>query len=217
VSVLPRIALFDLDGTLTDPKPGITGSLRYALDAMGHGLPEEENLDWVIGPPMLETLAHFLGADRAPAALQFYRARYGVSGLFENEVYAGIPHVLAELKASGWTMFVATSKMEAYAIRIVEHFGLAPFFTRVYGSAEDGSRSDKRELLRYLLDEEGLEPKRCMMIGDRLYDARGAKANGIKVTGVTWGFGSREELQAERVDALADRPQDLPGLLAKFI
>lgn len=208
-----RVALFDLDGTLTDPKAGICGSVQYALERLGLAAPAPDELEWVIGPPMIESLRTLVGADRADEALTLYRQRYGETGLFENRVYDGVPALLGELRAAGWRLYVATSKAEPYAVRIVEHFGLAPFFLRVYGSGLDGSLLHKDQLLAHVVADAGLDPARAAMIGDRKYDVLGARANGIATVGVTWGYGSAEELRAAGAAALADTPAEAAAAL----
>jgi phosphoglycolate phosphatase len=141
------IIYFDLDGTLTDPKPGITRSIQYALEKLDRAVPSEDELAWCIGPPLRSSLAKLLGGDDlTETALSLYRERFGDIGIFEDEVYPGIEHTLAVLASSGRRLFVATSKPVVYAERIIDHFKLAPHFERVFGSELDGRRSDKTEL-----------------------------------------------------------------------
>lgn len=204
------IALFDLDGTLTDPKIGITRCIQYALDKMGRPVPEADALTWMIGPPLAAGFTRLLGApDDAPEAVRLYRERFSDVGLFENEVYAGIPAVLATLQDAGARLFVATSKPHVFAKRIIEHFGLSQFFHEVYGSELDNRNADKRDLIRHILEQERFDPAQAVMIGDREHDAIGARTNGIASIGVTWGYGSRQELLDSGVTCLADRPADL--------
>jgi len=209
-----RVAFFDLDGTLTDPKPGICGSVQYALSELGLAAPTQDDLEWVIGPPMIESLRKLVGAARADVALKLYRARYGDIGLYENRVYDGIPDLLARLTGGGWRLYVATSKAAPYAIRIVEHFGLAPFFARIYGSGLDGSLQHKDALLAHALADSGVPPGAAMMIGDRKFDVLGASANGLQTIGVAWGYGSRAELQEAGAAAIVAQPSDVVDALA---
>ncbi|MGE0665002.1 MAG: HAD hydrolase-like protein [Sphingomonadales bacterium] len=206
-------ALFiDLDGTLTDPKPGITGSVRYALAMLG--MASDMELDWIIGPPMQESLRQLTGSDRlAAAALGHYRERFGTVGLFENAVYPGIPEALMALRISGRRMFLATSKPRVYAERILDHFNMAGYFDRLFGSELDGTNVHKTDLLRHALAETGADPAGSLMIGDREHDAIGARANGITPVGVLWGYGSREELEVAGVTRLLERPADLGNVL----
>ncbi len=204
--------LFDLDGTLTDPFPGITRSIQHALRRLGAPVPEADDLRWCIGPPLADSFALLLGTtdkQRLDEAIAFYRERYTTVGLFENAVVDGIPELLRRLADAGRCLFVATSKPHIYARRIVEHFGLLPPIRTVYGSELDGTRSDKAELIAYLLVAEGFDPAGCVMIGDRRHDLIGAHANGVPAIGVTWGYGSREELTAEAPAAIVDAPAEI--------
>ncbi len=204
------IALFDLDGTLTDPKAGITRSIQYALDKLGRPVPEADELTWMIGPPIFAGFAELLGgADEVQDAVHFYRERYGDVGLFENEVYGDIPALLQHLQEKGVRLYVATSKLQVFARRILDHFELSQFFDGIYGSDLDNRNADKRDLIRHILDQERFDPAQAVMIGDRKHDAIGAKANGLASIGVTWGYGSRQELLDAGVACLVDAPKDL--------
>src|SRR5689334_12095529 len=186
---------FDLDGTLTNPKPGITRSIQYALDRLGQPVPTEDDLIWCIGPPLHASLKKLLGTDAlADRALLLYRERFADIGLFENEVYAGIQETLSALAAPGRRIFIATSKPAVYANRIVDHFGLRHHFEHVFGSELDGTRTDKSELLRYALEVTRTDPRDAIMIGDRAHDMIGARNNAMTAIGVLYGYGSRDEL-----------------------
>src|SRR5215813_3517566 len=198
---------FDLDGTLTDPKPGITGSIQYALDKLDRPVPSQDELAWCIGPPLRASFVILLGGEEhADRAVAFYRERFGDVGLFENSVYPDIAAVLAALGQSHPRIFVATSKPHVFAKRIVEHFGLAGHFEHVFGSELDGTRVQKADLLAYALEQTGIDPSRALMIGDRSHDVLGAKANGMDAVGVTYGYGSREELIAAGAKHLCASP-----------
>ncbi len=204
--------LFDLDGTLTDPFPGITKCISYALDMLGRQLPPRESLRWCIGPPLKDSFAKLLDSDDAPLcekALAFYRDRFGSVGLFENEVYDGIPEVLKDLQVDGHTLYVATSKPAVYAERIIDHFGLYRYFKRVYGSELDGTRSDKTSLICHILQRESIANSEASMIGDREHDIIGAKENGVYGFGVLWGYGTKDELEASGAHAFIKTPRDL--------
>jgi phosphoglycolate phosphatase len=208
------IALFDLDGTLTDPKTGITRSVQYALERLGRPIPEADELTWMIGPPLIAGFTKLLGSPaEVPEAVRFYRERYSDVGLFENEVYAGIPPLLQNLQEQGIRLFVATSKLHVFARRILDHFDLSRFFIEIYGSELDNRNADKSDLIRHILDRERFDPARTIMIGDREHDAIGAKANGIASIGVTWGYGSRQELLAAEVTCLVDEPRGVEELI----
>jgi phosphoglycolate phosphatase len=204
------IALFDLDGTLTDPKTGITRSVQYALERLGRPIPEADELTWMIGPPLIAGFTKLLGGPAdAQEAVRLYRERYSDVGLYENEVYAGIPGLLQKLREQDIRLFVATSKLHVFARRILDHFELSHFFGGIYGSELDHRNADKSDLIRHILDQERFDPARAVMIGDREHDAIGARANGIAALGVTWGYGSRPELLKAGVSCLVDDPQGL--------
>jgi phosphoglycolate phosphatase len=187
---------FDLDGTLTDPKPGITRSIQYALQRLDHPtMPTEDELTWCIGPPLRASFVRLLGAETsADLAVSYYRERFSDIGLYENGVYDGIGEVLTSLCASGHRLFVATSKPHVFAERIIDHFGLRDHFERVFGSELDGTRVDKSHLLEYALKQAAVDPSKTLMIGDRSHDMVGAVNNGMKGIGVLYGYGSRDEL-----------------------
>ena len=187
---------FDLDGTLTDPKPGIIRSIQYALQRLDHPtMPTEDELTWCIGPPLRASFVRLLGAETsADLAVSYYRERFSDIGLYENGVYDGIGDVLTSLCASGHRLFVATSKPHVYAERIIDHFGLRDHFERVFGSELDGTRVDKSHLLEYALKQASVDPSKTLMIGDRSHDMVGAKNNGMTGIGVLYGYGSRDEL-----------------------
>ena len=186
---------FDLDGTLTDPKPGIAGSIQYALEKLDRPVPSQDELAWCIGPPLRASFVALLGGEElADRAVALYRERFGEVGLFENSLYPDIPAVLAALARSPRRLFVATSKPHVFASRIIEHFGLAGYFEHIFGSELDGSRVDKADLLAYALTQSGIDPSQALMIGDRSHDVAGARANGIDAVGVTYGYGTEAEL-----------------------
>jgi phosphoglycolate phosphatase len=199
---------FDLDGTLTDPKPGITRSIQYALKKLDREAPSEDELTWCIGPPLRASFATLLGDDSlADRALALYRERFADIGLYENAVYPDIEHVLAELARPGRRLFVATSKPAVYAKRIVEHFGLARHFETVFGSELDGTRVHKDELLAYAIAIARTDPAQSIMIGDRSHDVVGAKKNGMNAIGVAYGYGSPEELIEAGASHVCDTPR----------
>jgi phosphoglycolate phosphatase len=210
----PGTVIFDLDGTLTDPKPGITRSVQDAMIRLGRPAPSADDLEWVIGPPLRQSFVRLLGSEaEADRGVALYRERYGTVGLFENEVIAGIPALVDRLRADGRRLFVATSKVRVFAQRILEHFGLATPFERIYGSELDGTNADKRDLLRAVFAAETLDPADAVIIGDREHDVLGGAAVGMAAIGVRWGYGSDEELLGAGVAAIADTPEDLGTLL----
>ena len=199
---------FDLDGTLTDPKPGITGSIQYALQKLDRPVPTQDELTWCIGPPLRASFARLLGGEElADRGVEFYRERFGDVGLFENSVYPEIADVLAALRKTPRRIFVATSKPHVFAKRIVEHFGLDGYFEHVFGSELDGTRVHKDELLAYALEVAGVDPAQALMIGDRSHDVVGATKNGIDAIGVTYGYGSPTELLEAGASHLCASPR----------
>ena len=215
---VPGSVLFDLDGTLTDPFIGITRSMQHALRQMRMEPPPSEELRRYIGPPLQATFMEIFGDEGLAAeALGFYRQRYGEFGKFENELIPGITDVLQTMTDAGYALFVATSKLESYSLDIVDHFGLSRYFRRVHGSAWDGSRADKGELIRHILRAEGLDPSRTVMIGDRLHDAHGAAKNDVRTIGVLWGFGDRAELEGAGAAGIAASPAELPDMVGDMI
>jgi phosphoglycolate phosphatase len=207
-----RHVFFDLDGTLIDPRVGIVGCLEYALEAVGAPIPEAASLECFIGPPLASTFGQLLGAEdreRVNRAIAAYRVRFGATGLFESRVYDGVRDMLGALRATGRSLWVVTAKPTVYAARIVEHHGLRAYFRSVYGSELDGDRTDKAALIGYVLETEGLSPRDVVMVGDRVHDVLGARANGVACVAVRWGYGSSDELTTARPDATAGSPGEL--------
>ena len=199
---------FDLDGTLTDPKPGITRSIQYALDKLGQPtIPTEDELTWCIGPPLRASFVKLLGEASADLAVSLYRERFSDIGLYENSVYPGVVDVLTALRQSGHRLFVATSKAHVFADRIIDHFGLREHFELVFGAELDGTRADKSDLLAYALKTAAVESSHAVMIGDRSHDMIGARNNGIKGIGVLYGYGSEQELMAAGASQLCATPK----------
>lgn len=209
--------LFDLDGTLTDPGLGITNSVAYALNKFGIEVPDRTALYQFIGPPLRDSFMEYYGfsPEQAEDAIATYREYFSVEGLFENEVYPGIPELLARLKASGKTLIVATSKPEEFSRRILEHFGLLDFFTFVAGATMDGSRGTKIQVMEHAISTCGVDVSDAVMIGDRKFDILGAKHFGLASVGVLFGYGSREELTEAGADALAESVEELTSLFTE--
>ena len=183
----------DLDGTLTDPKPGITGSVQHALRCLDMPVPEADDLEWVIGPALLDSFAR-LGAPDPAAALEIYRARYTETGLFEAHVYDGIPAALDAIAAAGHRLFLMTAKPHIYARRITAGFGLDTHLEAQFGPELDGTFNDKAELLAHALQRLGVDPRDSVMVGDRSYDQIAARKNGLRFIAADWGYGRGSEL-----------------------
>lgn len=210
--------LIDLDGTLTDPKVGITTSARYGLKKIGHPITEELNIDWIIGPPLKASLAKILNVaaehDLAEQALQGYRERFAVTGLYENQVYPEVKNTLAVLQQRGYSLFLATAKPTIYAKKILQHFELDGYFSEIYGSELTGERTNKGDLIEYILAEQHLVAAECLMVGDREYDILGARRHGIDTIAVEYGYGSQDELDRAAPKARIQRFSQLLNMLA---
>ena len=191
--------LFDLDGTLTNPKEGITKSVQYALRHFGIEVADPDTLTPYIGPPLIPSFMEFHGLtqEQALEALQVYRKRFESVGLFENEVLDGVPEMLCSLKQKGRYVAVASSKPEAYVRRILEHFDLLQFFDEVVGASMDEKLSAKKDIIGEALRRMGKSPgdQDVLMVGDRMHDVEGAKLCGLDSLGVYTGFAPEGELE----------------------
>ena len=208
--------LFDLDGTLTDPYQGITRCISHALLALGRLAPPRFDLRWCIGPPLKNSFAKLLASDDdklTDAAITIYRERFGSVGLYENEVYEGIPEALEALQEMGHTLYVATSKPTVYAKQIVEHFSLQQYFRTIHGSELDGTRSDKSNLISHIIKSEAVSSSETLMVGDRKHDMIGARANGVCGVGVLWGYGTQEELETSGARTCLSHPHQLKTII----
>ncbi len=220
---MKKYVLFDLDGTLTDPMVGITTCVQYALAAAGIEEPDLQKLTPFIGPPLKQSFMEFYGFsdEEAEQAVEKYRERFKDVGIFENEVYEGIPKLLSSLKKEGMLLSVASSKPEVFVKRILTHFSIDSYFDAVVGSELDGRRTDKKEVvaeaLKRLYEKDAAQDaerrKHTYMVGDRKFDIIGAKAEGVISVGVTYGYGSEEELLAEKPDFLAHSVDELKEIL----
>jgi phosphoglycolate phosphatase len=203
---------FDLDGTLSDPSEGITRSVQYALQCLGRPYLSKSELTRYIGPPLRWTFPRLLDTDDrelVETAINYYRQRYEDVGLFENEVYPGIPELLRRLRDDGYPLYVVTAKPRVYADRIVRHFGLDRYFTEVYGPELDGRFDEKRELVGFILHQRPLDPGCTVMIGDRASDIESGRAYGTLAIGVTYGFGTLEEIAAAKPDRICRSPHEI--------
>jgi phosphoglycolate phosphatase len=209
--------LFDLDGTLTDPQEGITGSIKYSLEKLGETIPD--NLDWCIGPPLSESYQKIL-THNSPAAIQqaiaYYRERFEAVGLYENKIFPYIPELLQFLNESGHQLFVATAKPTIYAKKIIKHFKMDVHFKEIYGSELDYTRMDKGELITYLLQQELIAPEQTYMIGDREHDLIGARKNGITALAVLYGYGSYAELSRHNPHKMFNSPAEIKDFFEKI-
>lgn len=212
-----KYVLFDLDGTLTDPKEGITKAVAYALRHYGIEPPPLDELCPFIGPPLADSFVEFYGftPEKGREAVSVYREYFEPIGKFENLVYDGMEEMLKALRACGKKLIVATSKPEKFAVQILEHFGLAQYFDIIRGSLLNGQREKKSDVIQSILDELGCGNDDIIMVGDRRFDIEGAHACGIGCIGVLYGYGSREELEAAGADAIVSNVASLTALLTK--
>lgn len=195
--------LFDLDGTIINSQEGITNCIRYVLDYWGMEQPPTEDLLCFIGPPLWEQFQKIYGfdAEKAEASVWKYRERFDKTGIFECELYPGIRELIRSLKKKGYRVALASSKPEGACVRIIEHFHLEDYFDGIFGATRDGKISSKKQVLDYLFETTGMNREETVLIGDTRFDVLGAREAGIPCIGVTYGFGSREEL--EEAGALA--------------
>lgn len=208
---MKRYIFFDLDGTLTDPMLGITSSVQYALSKFGISVRYLKELIPFIGPPLKESFQRFYGFsdEQADEAVAYYREYFSPKGIYENEIYAGIPELLEDLSDAGFELAVATSKPGVYAERILKHFGIDEYFSLVVGSELDGTRVQKAEVIQHVLDVYGIAGKDAVMVGDREHDIKGAAACGVTSIGVLYGYGSRTELMEAGADHIVTTVKEL--------
>jgi phosphoglycolate phosphatase len=211
-----KVILFDLDGTLSDPKVGITKSVQYALQKLNIIEPDIDKLECFIGPPLQVTFAEQYGFDeeKTQKAIHFYRERFKETGMFENELYSGIPLLVKTLREHTFKLVVATSKPTLFADQILKHFNIDHYFELVVGSNLDGTRTSKTEIIQCILDkykEHHLDD--FIMIGDRKHDVIGANNTGIDSIGVTFGYGSFEELSHSNPTYIVNSVDQLKELL----
>ena len=207
------IILFDLDGTLTDSGEGIINCAILALSHFGLPIPDRDTLRVFVGPPLKDSFIRFgVDPEKTDEAIAVYRGRYTKVGKFENFPYPGIRELLEKLKQEGYRLYVATSKPEDMSIEILDKFGLAPYFEKICGATRDGVRSEKAEVIAYLLESIPAFNK-AIMVGDTKYDVIGANKHGIPTVGVSWGYGLREDMEAAGAAAIANTMDELYTIL----
>ena len=208
--------LFDLDGTLTDSGEGIMNCAEFALRHFGIPVPSRDTMRVFVGPPLSDTFMRFgVPESNVQEAIEVYRSRYIPVGKYENALYPGIYQVLEALHQDAFKLYVATSKPEAMSIEILEHFEIAKFFDRICGASLDSSRSTKDEVIAYLLEE--VRPDgNLIMVGDTKYDVLGAAVHKLPTIGVSWGYGTVEDLIEAGAASIAHSPVELLSLLQNF-
>lgn len=212
--------LLDLDGTLIDSQPGILASGLAALRALGHQADETLDIKRVIGPPledMMRLLLQPYGDDRVGEAVAAYRQHYGESGFLGSEPYPGIGGALEALRQAGLRIYLATSKREIFASRILRHLGFAKYFDGIHGSVPGGALDHKPELLAHVLSQHHVLPAHSLMVGDRRHDMSGAHAVGMRGLGVLWGYGTRDELESAGADQLVESTGDLARTVVAMV
>lgn len=195
-----KAIFFDLDGTLTESGEGITKSVQYALEKLGKPEEDLDKLRVFIGPPLMEQFMKYADVDETEArrAVEYYRERYAVKGIFENRPYDGVENLLRELKGRGYILAVASSKPEYYVTKILDYFNLSSYFEVVVGSEMNGARTSKTEVIEEALKRLNMSDRRkeVLMVGDKEYDVLGARAAGLACVAVGYGYGTKEELTA---------------------
>jgi phosphoglycolate phosphatase len=207
-----RAALLDLDGTLSDSRPGIAACFRHTLHELGHDPSTAGDVTWAVGPPIAVSLQRLLapfGDDRVDLALTIYREQYSAVGIYDCAVYPGVVAMLDGLRAAGLAMCIATSKRRDFADRVIDYLGLQGYVRGVYGAEPGGGLDRKQDLLAHILDAEHFSASACVMLGDRYHDIEAAKANSIRSIGALWGYGGRSELETAGADAIAEVPGDV--------
>ena len=212
--------LLDLDGTLIDSQPGILASCLAALRALGHEPHEPLDIRRFIGPPIedvMQALLQPFGDGRVGEAVVAYRKHYGEIGLLGSEPYPGIGSCLEEMRRAGLRIYLATSKRETFASRILHHLGFAAWFDGIHGSVPGGALDHKPELLAHILSQHDIVPSHGLMVGDRRYDISGAHAVGMRCLGVLWGYGTRDELETAGADQLVESTSDLARTVLSMV
>lgn len=208
-----KAIFFDLDGTVTDSGEGIMNCATLALEHFGIPVPSREKMRVFVGPPLDQTFIKFgIPADKTDEAIKVFRSRYTTVGKFENFPYPGVREMLQALKEQGHRLFVATSKPEIMANEVLEHFELSGFFEKIAGATLDGSRSHKADVITYLLGLTG-DVGQTLMVGDTAYDVIGAAAHGIPTIGVSWGYGTAEDMEKAGAIAIAHSMEELVDLI----
>lgn len=211
--------LFDLDGTLTDSVHGITNCFRYTVENLNLTVPSETELLSLVGPPLHQTFAALLKTSDATLierAIAIYRRRFDEVGWLENKIYSDVPEMLDSLKKGGYNLFVATSKDENAARKILQYFNLSVYFIEVAGSDPHKRLADKALLIRELLERHELVDDETIMVGDRMHDVLAAKQNHVLSVGIVYGYGSLAELQEVEADYICSNPLEIADLINDF-
>lgn len=207
-----RNILFDLDGTLSDSAEGIINCATLALEYFNLPVPSKEEMRVFVGPPLRDTFVKFgVSKENAEKAVEVYRSRYIPVGIYETSLYSGSKEMLEDLKQKGYNLYLATSKPESMAIEVLKFLKIYDYFDLVCGATLDKSRDSKSDVIDYLLKQTGI--KEAIMVGDTAFDVLGAKEHGIKTVGVSWGFGTVEEMKQSGAIAVANTADELVEIL----
>jgi phosphoglycolate phosphatase len=213
---MPTAILLDLDGTLSDSRPGIEACFRHTLHALGHDPADAGDLTWAVGPPIAVSLRRMLepfADDRVDLALTVYRERYSSVGIYDCSVYPGVVEMLGAARDRGLALYIATSKRRDFAERVMDFLGLRAYVQGVHGAEPGGGLDRKQDLLAHILTVQRLTAADCVMLGDRLHDIEAAKANAIRSIGALWGYGGIDELKTAGADDIAVRPDQVVPLV----
>ncbi len=212
---MKKAVLFDLDGTVLASQKGIFHSISYSLSKLSLPIPSEDDLIAFLGPPLTEGFANVCHVPKPLIldAVKYYREYYNAGGMLEAEIFDGIPQLLIALRNYGIACYITTSKPQVYAKQILSHFKINSLFDGIYGSELDGTRVRKSEVIEYCLTEQCLQTKDVVLVGDRCYDAVGAREVGVDCIGVTYGYGSEEELHNEGLTLISENTRDLESII----
>ncbi|MFZ9761421.1 MAG: HAD hydrolase-like protein [Candidatus Kapaibacteriota bacterium] len=210
--------LFDLDGTLTDSAPGIIKSVQYALDALHAPMPTDEVLRRFLGPPLWDSFPRYCHFDEVQTkeAVRLYREYYAVHGIYEQELYDGIPELIHALSNAEIPLFVATAKPDMYAGKILEHMNLDHHFIDICGATADSSRADKTSIIGHVIAKHGIDPNTSWMIGDKEHDIHGAHAHAMKSIACLYGYGTMQDIEESKPTHICSSVKDLQILLTKL-
>jgi phosphoglycolate phosphatase len=213
-----QAVLLDLDGTLSDSRPGIEACFRFMLAELGHDPAVVGDVTWAVGPPIgvsIRGLLEKYGDDRVERGIAVYRDRYSTVGIYDCSVFPAVTDMLVSLTEAGFSLCVATSKRRDFADRVVDFLDIRRYLPKVYGAVPGGGLDDKKDLLAEILRVEGYDPNTTTMVGDRLHDIHAARANHLRSIGALWGYGSQAELQAAGADVIAGTPAEVSGLVRR--
>lgn len=212
-----KYILFDLDGTLSDSSEGIINTFKYTINELNYPVPEDKVIYTFIGPPIVETFKNTFGMseEETRRAVQIFRPYYGKNGMFQNELYQGIEEMLETLKQAGYMMGIATSKPEVYAVKILENFGIAHYFDVIVGASLDDKFSKKYDIMELAIKKarEIEDIDEITMVGDRSYDMESSVKLGVEAIGVTYGFGSEEEVRSTGANVVCHKPSEITQYL----